>query len=374
MNPETPSARVRLVLEDGTQFSGRSFGAIAAVAGEVVFNTGMTGYVEALTDPSYRGQILTLTYPIVGNYGVPPPRKSCSIDDPYESDRIQPQALIVHSCSPHYSHHCATRSLGAWLAAEGVPGVTGIDTRTLTRVLREKGTMQGWLFPDALSFEQARDTARELGMSRQVFLDVAPSRPITYEGGRTRILLVDCGAKDRIVHSLLARGVSVVRAPWHCDLWRLARDVDAILIGNGPGDPQDLQPLCVQVRTLMDRFTGPIFGVCLGHQLLSIAAGARTYKLRYGHRGMNQPVQDVITRRCYITSQNHGYAVADESLPRDWQAWFVNINDGTNEGIRSRSRPHLSVQFHPEAAPGPQDTNFLFDEFISLAVSLGRRT
>lgn len=364
---------VQLVLEDGTEFAGQSFGAVAPVTGEVVFNTGMTGYVEALTDPSYRGQILVMTYPLVGNYGVPPPRPANSIEGPYESSRIQPQALVVQNYSPHYSHYAASRSLGEWLAAEAVPGVSGIDTRTLTRALREKGTMKGWLFPETLSLAQAQEEARTIEMSSQVFMEVAPPQPVTYEGGRTRILLVDCGAKDQIARSLLARGVTVVRVPWHSDLLAQTRDIDGILIGNGPGDPKDLQPLCAQLRSLMDRFVGPIFGVCLGHQVLAIAAGARTYKLGYGHRGVNQPVQDILTRHCYVTSQNHGYAVADDSLAHEWQPWFVNINDGTNEGIRSRSRPHFSVQFHPEAAPGPQDTGFLFDDFISLAASLGRR-
>lgn len=233
--------------------------------------------------------------------------------------------------------------------------------------------MKGWLFPDTLSLAGAQAEARAVEMSSQVFMDVAPPQPVTYEGGRTRILLVDCGAKDQIARSLLARGVTVVRVPWHSDLLAQTRDIDGILIGNGPGDPKDLQPLCAQLRSLMDRFIGPIFGVCLGHQVLAIAAGARTYKLGYGHRGVNQPVQDILTRHCYVTSQNHGYAVADDSLAHEWQPWFVNINDGTNEGIRSRSRPHFSVQFHPEAAPGPQDTGFLFDDFISLAASLGRR-
>jgi len=364
---------VRLVLENGAEFAGSTFGALVPVAGEVVFNTGMTGYVEALTDPSYRGQILVLTYPLVGNYGVPGPRNAGSIDGPYESSRIQPQGLVVQSYSPHFSHHLASRSLGDWLATEGVPGVTGIDTRTLTRMLREKGTMRGWLFPASQTLEDARKSARDVEMKQQVFKEVAPAEAVTYEGGRTRIMLVDCGAKDQIARSLLTRGVTVVRVPWHADLRAHAQGVDGILIGNGPGDPQDLQSLSAQLRGLLDRFAGPIFGVCLGHQLLAMAAGASTCKLAYGHRGVNQPVQDMLTRHCYVTSQNHGYAVLEETLAKDWQPWFVNINDGTNEGVRSRTRPHFSVQFHPEASPGPKDTDYLFDEFVSLAESLGGR-
>lgn len=366
--------RVRLVLEDGTAFVGEGFGASATVGGEVVFNTGMTGYIESLTDPSYRGQILVLTYPLVGNYGVPAPRAAESIDGPYESGRIQPQALVVQSYSPHFSHMAARRSLGDWLQGEGVPGITGIDTRGLTRLLRRHGTMRGWVFPETTGLEQAKREAHEIEMTRQVFEDVAPRQAVTYAGGRTRILLVDCGAKDQIVRSMLSRGVTVVRVPWNADLRVHAGNVDGILIGNGPGDPQELKPLSSQVSALMQDFAGPIFGVCLGHQILALAAGARTYKLDYGHRGVNQPVQDLLTRRCFVTSQNHGYAVADDSLPTSWQPWFVNLNDGTNEGIRSRTHPHFSVQFHPEAAPGPQDTGHLFDEFVALAASLAARS
>jgi carbamoyl-phosphate synthase small subunit len=364
----------RLSLEDGTEFEGLSFGAPAAVAGEVVFNTGMSGYVESLTDPSYRGQILVLTYPLVGNYGVPAPRAAGAIAGPYESARIQPQALIVQAYSSHFSHHAATRSLGDWLSAEGVPAITGIDTRQLTRRLRHHGTMRGWVHPATLSLAEAQRLARNIDMQSEVFYDVAPTEPVTYEGGSQRVLLVDCGAKDQIARSLLERGATVIRVPWHADLQRHAQSAHAILIGNGPGDPQNLGKLSEQVRGLMSSFAGPIMGVCLGHQILAIAAGGRTYKLPYGHRGVNQPVQDLITRRGYITSQNHGYAVDDESIPADWDTWFVNVNDGTNEGIRAQSRLHYSVQFHPEATPGPQDTGHLFDEFLRHAGSYGRNT
>jgi carbamoyl-phosphate synthase small subunit len=343
-----------------------------AVRGEVVFNTAMTGYVEALTDPSYCGQILVLTYPLVGNYGVPPPRKSGSLDRPYESDRIQVQALVVQNYFDAYSHHEAGRSLHEWLSDEGVPGLTGVDTRALTRRLREHGTIEGWLHPASMSEAQARGRSDAVDMAEEVFRIVAPREPIHYEGGRHTILVVDAGAKDNIVRSLLARGVSVLRAPWHADLAPLARRADGILIGNGPGDPKALAPLVAQVRVLLDTYRHPIFGVCLGNQILALAAGADTYKLPYGHRGVNQPVQDLLTRRCYVTSQNHGYAVSDQSLSRDWEPWFVNINDGTNEGIRSRHRPHFSVQFHPEASPGPQDTAFLFDDFLRVVGSMAR--
>ncbi len=364
---------MKLVLEDGTELTGTAFGNARPIAGEVVFNTSMAGYVETLSDPSYKGQILVLTYPLVGNYGVPGPRPLASIDGPYESDRIQVQGLVVQQYVDRYSHRSATRSLGQWLHGEGVPAVTGIDTRTLTRRLREQGTMQGWLVPGALSVEEARRSAASIDMRDEVFRTVAPADSVRYEGGELTILLIDVGAKDNIVRSLLARGVSVLRVPWHRPLLELAAQADGVVIGNGPGDPAQLQPLVQQVRQLLSGYDRPIFGICLGHQILALAAGGSTYKLPYGHRGVNQPVQDLLTRRCYITSQNHGYAVKDDALPPDWEPWFVNTNDGTNEGLRSRLKPFFGVQFHPEASPGPQDSAFLFDDFLRLVGALSRR-
>lgn len=365
------SAAVKLVLEDGTEFLGTPFGASAEVGGEVVFDTAMTGYVESLTDPSYRGQLLVLTYPLVGNYGVPNPRTPGSLDGPYESDRIQVQGLVVQSYVERYSHHAAVRSLGAWLQSEGIPGITGIDTRTLTRHLREKGTMRGWLVNADTPLDQARRAAPGLDM-REVFGLVTPRQTIRYEGGPLRVLLVDVGGKDNLVRSLLRRGATVIRAPWTADLLALAAEADGVVIGNGPGNPKDLHPLIEQVRALLASYRRPIFGICLGNQILALAAGGDTYKLRYGHRGVNQPVQDLLTRRCLITSQNHGYAVRDEALPADWEPWFVNVNDGTNEGIRSRLQPFFSVQFHPEARPGPEDAGYLFDDFLRLVGALAR--
>lgn len=363
----------KLVLEDGTELRGEVFGAQRPVAGEVVFNTGMTGYVETLTDPSYKGQILVMTYPLVGNYGVPPTRSEGSIDGPYESSGIQVQGLVVQGYVDQHSHHAANRSLDAWLRQDEIPGLHGIDTRTLTRRLREHGTMRGWLVPDGSSLEEAKHPSASIDMTSDVFHAVAPKEPVRYEGGDQRILVVDVGIKDNIVRSLLSRGATVTRAPWHSELAWLAHEADGIVIGNGPGDPKDLAPLIAQIRQLLGRFEKPIFGICLGNQILSLAAGGDTYKLPYGHRGVNQPVQDLLTRRCYITSQNHGYAVRDDSLPPDWEPWFVNINDGTNEGVRSRAYPYFSVQFHPEAHPGPTDTGFLFDDFLRLVGAKARR-
>lgn len=364
---------MKLALEDGTMMGGVSFGATRAVSGEVVFNTGMAGYVETLTDPSYRGQILVLTYPLIGNYGVPAPRPPDSIDPPYESAQIQIQGLVVQNYVADFSHHAAIRSLGSWLEGEQIPAITGIDTRTLTRRLREHGTMRGWLFPGSMTLEEARTNADAVDMRRDVFRLVAPAAPRHHAGDGPLILLVDVGAKDNMVRSLLARGTAVRRVPWHAALSDHARDVDGIVIGNGPGDPLDLSELVEKIRALLGHFEKPLFGICLGNQLLALAAGGSTYKLPYGHRGVNQPVQDLLTRRCYVTSQNHGYAVNDKTLPDGWETWFVNINDGTNEGIRSQTKPYFGVQFHPEAKPGPEDTGFLFDEFVSLARAMSRR-
>jgi len=210
-------------------------------------------------------------------------------------------------------------------------------------------------------------------MKSDVFRRVAPIAPTTYGRGEPLVMLIDVGAKDNIVRSLLARGVTVIRAPFHARLAELAAQADGIMLGNGPGDPKDLSALIEQVRGLLGSYTRPIFGICLGNQILALAAGGDKYKLPYGHRGVNQPVQDLLTRSCYVTSQNHGYAVKDGSLPADFEPWFVNINDGTNEGVRSRTRPFFSVQFHPEASPGPQDANFLFDDFLRLVGAMARR-
>lgn len=332
----------------------------------MVFNTGMAGYVETLTDPSYRGQILVLTYPLQGNYGVPAARDADSIAGPFESGRIQVQGLVVQHHEPGYSHHAGVRSLGDWLREEGVPGIEGVDTRALTMRLRQAGTMRGVLFPAGCAPADAFETARAVEMRRQVFEQVVPSAPTRYGSGNgPEVLLVDVGAKDNIVRSLLARGARVHRVSGLAPFAGAARSAAGIMLGNGPGDPDDLGELARELRSVMEWFRGPIFGVCLGNQLLAMAAGARTFKLPYGHRSVNQPVRDLVSGRSFITSQNHGYAVDEASLPDGWEPWFQNLNDGTNEGIRSRKRPFRSIQFHPEAHPGPEDTGWLFDDFLA---------
>lgn len=360
---------MKLVLEDGTEISGDACGADAAVAGEVVFTTGMTGYVEALSDPSFRGQILVFTYPLVGNYGVPSPRPKGSIAAPFESDRVQVSGVVVQNYVEGYSHHAATRSLAAWLKSEGVPMISGIDTRRLTQKLREHGTMRGWLLPGKHAGE--KEAAKVEDMGEALYRAVAPKETtVLNPEGSPHVLVVDAGNKDHIVRCLIERGAKVTRAPYFEDINALADTVDGVLLGNGPGDPKNLPDLIEKTRRLIAEYKRPIMGVCLGNQILALAAGGDTVKMLYGHRGVNQPVQDLLSRDCFITSQNHGYAVQNESLPADWEPWFVNLNDGTNEGIRSRTRPFFSVQFHPEASPGPQDTAFLFDDFLRLVAGM----
>lgn len=363
----TATRSAHLLLDDGLELVGRGAGATVPVSGEVVFNTAMAGYPETLTDPSYAGQILVLTYPLVGNYGVPRANDSSPESGRLQSNRIQVSGLVVQRLSDHHSHFSAHETLDTWCARHSVPILHGIDTRALTQRLRERGTMQGWLYPGTLSRDEGQRQAMGVEMHSEVFHRVAPPEPVHYDGGDLRILLIDVGAKEGIVHCLRKRGASMVRAPWHCDLASLASAANGVMISNGPGDPADLGALTHQVRELLASFAGPIFGICLGHQVLARAAGFETYKLKYGHRGVNQPVREAGSGRCFVTSQNHGYAVATGRLQAGWEPWFHNLNDGTNEGLRCSDRPVFSVQFHPEGRPGPEDTEFLFDDFLRLA-------
>lgn len=365
----------RLVLADGSTFVGRSFGAPCEVRGEVVFHTGLVGYVEALTDPSYRGQILALTYPLQGNYGVPGsarPDGTQPVAAPvFESDRIQVAGLIIAQYTPVPSHHAAQKSLGQWLQEHNVPALCGIDTRALTKRLRQHGTLTGALLANGTDDARGLASAPRTDMA-DVALAVQPREVRTYEGSGPRILVLDTGCKESIVTSLLQRGASVVRAPASAPWEALLDGCDGVLLGNGPGDPKDLPQLVDRIRKLFAFRAGslPLFGICLGHQLLARAAGAETYKLPFGHRSHNQPVLDLMSRRAYVTSQNHGYAVDDSTLPADFTPWFVSLNDGTSEGMRHRYRPIVSVQFHPEAAAGPRDTAFLFDEFLRMVTTI----
>ncbi|MFA4947098.1 MAG: glutamine-hydrolyzing carbamoyl-phosphate synthase small subunit [Candidatus Krumholzibacteriia bacterium] len=352
---------IRLELDDGTVAEGLSFGAARSVSGEVVFNTGMVGYPESLTDPSYRGQILVLTYPLVGNYGVPPAGREHGILKHFESERIQIAGLVVSEYCERYSHWNAVKSLGEWLGENGVPAIQGVDTRALTKRIRQQGTMLGRLVcEDEVPFEDPN--------ARNLVAEVSVKGPIVYGSGAPKVLAVDCGMKNNIIRCLLDRGVSVIRVPWDFDFNgggddRGGYDYDGLFISNGPGDPKMCAETIAHLKEALAR-ERKIFGICLGNQLLALAAGADTYKLKYGHRSQNQPCAEVGTRRCYITSQNHGFAVDTSTLPEEWEPWFENANDGTNEGIRHARLPFMSVQFHPEASGGPADTQYLFDIFV----------
>ncbi len=349
--------KATLVLADGSQFEGFSFGSEKSIAGEVVFNTGMVGYPETLTDPSYAGQILTFTYPMIGNYGIPDRVKDAPLSFPFESDRIQVQALVVSKYSEDYSHWNAKRSLSDWLKEYGVPAITGVDTRALTMLLRESGTMLG-----KIVFEGDEPKAYDPN-AVNLMPQVSNPKIEKFGSGDKRVIVLDCGGKNNIIQNLTSRGVEVMRVPWDHDFSN--EQFDGLMVTNGPGDPKQCSKTIHQLRRLTQRNV-PIFGICLGHQLLSLAIGADTYKLRYGHRSQNQPVIEKTSNNCFITSQNHGFAVDPDSLGEGWDVWFTNLNDGTNEGIRHTTLPIRSCQFHPEAAPGPVDTEYLFDEFVDM--------
>ena len=322
------SKRALLILEDGTTFEGKSFGHEASTAGEVVFNTAMTGYPESLTDPSYEGQILVTTYPILGNYGVPPHREKNDVSEYYESDHIHCRAIVAQDYSFAHSHWQADRSLARWLEEEKIPGVYGIDTRALTKHLREHGSMLGKIEVEGAEECDFYDPNKENLVGKVSCKEVE----VHGEGDKT-VVLVDCGVKHNIIRCLTRRGVRVVRVPWDYDFTTIP--YDGLFISNGPGNPDMAGKTVENIRKAMENGK-PICGICVG------------------------------TEQCFITSQNHGFAVDNATLPADWEPLFVNMNDGTNEGIRHKSKPYFSAQFHPEASSGPKDTEFLFDEFINM--------
>jgi len=353
--------KATLLLKDGTSFEGTSFGAEISSAGEVVFNTSMVGYPESLTDPSYKGQILTLTYPLVGNYGVGGASKDKDgIKKRFESGKIQVQGLVVSEYSENYSHWDAKKSLGDWLKKEGIPAITGIDTRMLTQKLRTKGSMLGKIVIDKTPEPEPYDP----NLENLVDL-VSPRRPKLYKKGRKKIICIDCGMKNNILRSLLARNLTVLRVPWNYDFIEAGEKFDGIFISNGPGDPAMLTELH-EILAKALKLKKPIFGICLGIQMIAHASGATTKKLKFGHRASNQPCIDVETGHCYITSQNHGFAVDEKSLKPGWKVWLKNANDGSVEGIKHKTLPYLACQFHPEATPGPTDTMHFFDMFAEM--------
>lgn len=344
----------QLILQDGTAYHGWSFGYHQSRDGEVVFNTGMVGYPEMLTDPSYRGQILTLTYPLVGNYGVPDTAT-------LESNHIQVSGLIVSEYTEQYSHWEAKQSLGQWLTRQKIPAITGIDTRALTKKLRQHGVMLGRIMVGDV--ETRHVVSLQDPNTRNLVNEVSCTKPITYGRGKKIVVVVDCGVKESIIRNLVKRSVRVKRVPWNYNFVRDLKSVDGLLISNGPGDPTQCVATIEHVQAAQ-KFSVPIFGICLGSQIQGLAAGAKTYKLKFGHRAQNQPCVIEGTQRVLLTSQNHGFAVAERTLPKDWRVSFRNANDQSVEGIRHRTKPWWSVQFHPEATPGPIDANSLFDEFV----------
>ena len=394
----------RLILDDGTEFCGWSFGYEANAVGEVVFNTAMTGYPESLTDPSYAGQILVTTYPLIGNYGVPETGGE-PLPKFMENERIHVKGLVVADYSEKYSHWNAKESLAEWLKREKIPAITGIDTRRLTQRLRESGVMRGRIIISENSDYSEHSDYGSINWVEQVSCkEVITYKPdptaaanwlcrccsrsaifkrtwmalayaqhsslFTLHSSFPRVVLVDCGVKANIIRCLVNRGVEVIRVPWDYDFNQL--DFDGMFLANGPGDPEQCNKTVEHIRTFLNNpNVRPLMGICLGNQLLARAAGAKTYKLKYGHRSHNQPVQLVGTTRCFITSQNHGYAVDASTLPANWEPLFVNMNDGSNEGIRHKTMPWFSAQFHPEACSGPTDTEWMFDEFVALLSRLG---
>jgi len=382
----------KLILQDGTVFQGEPFGASCSTDGEVVFNTGMAGYPESITDPSYRGQILVFTYPLIGNYGVPSMEKNkWGFSENFESEGVHVRGVIVANASADYSHFTAASSLHNFLDHHGIPGITGVDTRALTKKLREHGVMLGRIENDSEDSkekchgEPVESMTRDMSSVRRAQDDISIADPnllnlvdevsckevVTYDPDgevRATVAVFDCGIKNNILRSWLKRGVKVHRLPWNFDLAGSDLNYDGIFISNGPGDPKMCTDTIEQVKKGIDSDI-PTFGICLGTQILALAVGGDTYKLKYGHRGVNQPCLEAgdQNHKCIITSQNHGFAVGDD-LPSGWNTWFTNANDKTVEGIKHESGKFFAVQFHPEATPGPEDANYLFDEFLSVIV------
>lgn len=336
-----------LLLEDGTTFEGKSFGYTKGRAGEVVFSTGMVGYPEALTDASFAGQLLVLTYPLSGNYGVP-------AASAWEDDRIHISGLIVSQYVDTPSHAQSTMSLGTWLQQQKIPALEIKDTRRLTQHIRNHGAMLGKIiFDEDIPFYNPN--------TENLVAQVSTPKVTTLGNGSKTIVLLDCGAKRNIARCLLKRDVKLVTIPWDWDLFASDLHFDGLLISNGPGNPKFAEATIKTIRTALENKI-PTLGICMGNQLLTLAAGGDTYKMKFGHRSQNQPCQMHNSQRCYITTQNHGFAVSE--IPPGFEPWFVNANDGSNEGIKHSSLPFMSVQFHPEAAPGPEDTEWVFDYFL----------
>jgi len=338
-----------LIFKNGATFEGKSFGYEGSIAGEVVFSTGMVGYPQAITDPSFAGQILVMTYPLIGNYGVPHPSQ-------WESDRIYISGLIVSNYIDTPSHFESKKTLSTWLQDEKIPALEIKDTRLLTQMLRDNGSQLGKIILE-------KDIAFYDPNKENLVSQVSPKK-ITKEGtGKKTIILIDCGTKRNVKRCLLKRNITLITAPWDCDIFAKENDLqfNGLIVSNGPGDPKTVNKTIQTVKTALEHKI-PTLGICLGNQLLALAAGGNTYKLKFGHRGQNQPCILENNKRCFITTQNHGFAVG--AIPKEFSPWFVNANDGSNEGIIHNKLPFMSVQFHPESTPGPMDTEWIFDYFL----------
>ncbi|KAF2456506.1 carbamoyl-phosphate synthase subunit arginine-specific small [Lineolata rhizophorae] len=359
--------RATFTIKDGPIYSGKSFGAKSNISGEAVFTTSLVGYPESMTDPSYRGQILVFTQPLIGNYGVP----SSTRDDYgllrfFESPNIQAAGIVVADVAENPSHWTAVESLGQWCAREGVPAISGVDTRAIVTFLREQGSSLARLTIGE-EYDADEDEAYIDPEGINLVRKVSTKAPfhVPSAGGDVHVALIDCGVKENILRSLVSRGASVTSFPFDYPLHKVAHHFDGVFISNGPGDPTHCQSTVYHLQKLMENFVSlPIMGICLGHQLVALAAGARTVKLKYGNRAHNIPALDLTTGRCHITSQNHGYAVDATTLPPNWKEYFVNLNDSSNEGLIHTQRPIFSTQFHPEAKGGPLDSSYLFDAYL----------
>ena len=365
-----PMERATLTIRNGPVFHGKSFGANANVSGEAVFSTGMVGYPESMTDPSYRGQILVFTQPLIGNYGVPSgeARDAFNLLKYFESPHIQCKGIVVSNYAMEYSHWTAVESLGSWCQREGVAAITDVDTRELVQFLRERGSSFARITIGE-EYDADEDDAFEDPEGINLVHKVSTKAPFHIEASgkpTAHVAVIDCGCKENIMRSLVSRGASITVFPYDYPIQKVAHHFDGVFLSNGPGDPTHCQSTVQNLRELMDSYSGPIFGICLGHQLLALAAGAKTSKLKYGNRAHNIPALDLDTGLCHITSQNHGYAVDAETLPSDWKPYFVNLNDQSNEGIQHVSKPIFSTQFHPEAKGGPLDSAYLFDKYLDL--------
>lgn len=351
-----------LLLENGDIIEGESFGSMVDVKGEVVFNTGMVGYPEGFTDPSYYGQILVTTYPLIGNYGVPNGRVTNGMHTKFESERIQIRGLIVSKYVENNTHWESKQTLGSWLRNHQTPALSGIDTRTLTQTLRDKGVMKG-----IMTFESpAKQAGSFLDINKDNLVPFVSTGKIEkYGSGKLKVLFIDCGLKYNQIRIMLSYDTTIIRVPWNYNpfLDKNSPKFDTIFISNGPGDARTMPETINTIKEAFNRKI-PTFGICLGHQIMTLASGGDIFKLKYGHRGQNQPVLDNQTGRAYITSQNHGFSAITSSLPKDWDIWFTNLNDNTNEGIHHQKLPFFCVQFHPEASPGPVDTSWLFKYYF----------